>query len=171
MSIKSAITYAVKTMYFSFFCIFCTPFIVHADTTELEVWANEAIVATYTYNFQNFIARQREIAKYFSSAGWIAYSAALNNAKLPEMVAKNSYFVNAVATLPPEIKTLNSNSWQATMPILVTYKNPQSQQKQNLAITLKFSKASSGVGVRGYQIDFLQSKVTAPACECQQPVK
>lgn len=171
MSIRKTIVNIVKRVYLSSFCILCTPFIVHADTTELEVWANEAIVATYTFNFQNFITRQREIAKYFSSKGWIAYSDALLKAKLPEMISKNNYFVSAVATLPPTVKLLEQDKWQAIMPILVLYKNPQSQQKQNLTITLNFSKASSGEGQRGYSIEFLQAKVTEPPCECLLPAK
>lgn len=135
------------------------------DTTQLAVWANEAIVATYTYNFKNYLARQKEIALYFTSSGWMAYSKALNDSKLPETVQSNSYFVSAVATMPPRIKVLRSNYYQATMPLLVVYKNPQYQQKQNLDITLEFTTAS-GQGVRGFAIESLQAKQTSPACKC-----
>ena len=137
------------------------------DSTQLAVWANEAIVATYSYDFKNYLPRQREIAKYFTAPGWTAYSAALNASKLPEVVQKNSYFVNAVATLPPEIKTLSPGQWQATMPLLVVYRNPQYQQKQTLEVTIHFAQAPSGQGVRGFSINGLQSKVTQPACQCQ----
>ncbi|WED42729.1 DotI/IcmL family type IV secretion protein [Legionella cardiaca] len=137
------------------------------DKTQLAVWANEAIVATYTFDYQNFLARQKEIAKYFSAAGWTAYSTALNASKLPETVKNNSYFVSAVATLPPEIKTINATQWQAIMPILVLYKNPQYQQKQNLLVTINFVPAPAGQGVRGLSIVSLQSKVTQPPCECK----
>lgn len=137
------------------------------DNTQLAVWANEAIVATYTFNYENFLSRQRDIAKYFTAAGWTAYSTALHSSKLPEVVKKNYYAVSAVATLPPTIKTINATQWEATMPLLVLYKNPQYQQKQDLLVTINFVQAPSGQGVRGLAIASLQSKVTKPPCVCQ----
>jgi len=136
------------------------------DKTQLAVWANEAIVATYSYDYKNYLQRQREIAKYFSADAWIAYSRALNESKLPEAVQKNAYTVQAVATLPPEIKSVGDKKWQATMPILVIYKNPQYQQKQSLDVTLNFGEAPKGQGVRGLSISSLQARVSVPPCEC-----
>jgi hypothetical protein len=136
------------------------------DNTQLAVWANEAMVATYTYNYKNYLARQKEIALYFTSNGWIAYSKALNDSKIPDAVQKNSYFVSAVATMPPKIKVLRSNYFQATMPLLVVYSNPQYQQKQNVDITLEFTAAASGQGVRGFAVESLQAKQATPPCKC-----
>lgn len=136
------------------------------DNTQLAVWANEAIVATYTYNYKNFIQRQREIAHYFTADGWTAYSTALNASKLPDAIATNAYFVSAVAMLPPEVTNIRANHWQATMPLLVIYKNPQYQQKQTLQVTVNFSVAPAGQGVRGLSINNLQSVVTTAPCEC-----
>lgn len=144
------------------------PFHVFADNDDASqsVWVNEAIVSTYTYNYKNFLARQKEIAKYFTSDGWIAYTKALTDAKLPEAVQENSYFVSSVATNPPKIKQLGSGLWQATMPLLVVYENPQYQQKQTLEVTIQFRQAPSGQGVRGLAIVSLKSKVIQPACKC-----
>ncbi|MGQ3889324.1 DotI/IcmL family type IV secretion protein [Legionella sp. CNM-1927-20] len=147
------------------------PLITYADNTQLAVWANEAIVSTYTYSFNNFIQRQREIARYFTAQGWTSYSNALNASKLPEVVAKNNYFVSAVATMPPEVKKLGQNQWQATMPLLVVYKNPQFQQKQTLEVTIYFSQVPNNQGVRGLAINALQARVIEPPCECQPSKK
>lgn len=136
------------------------------DNNQLSVWANEAIVATYSYNYKNFLEQQKVIAKYFTAAGWTSFSTALQTAKLPELVQSNSYYVNSVAMLPPEIKRLGNNEWQATMPLLVVYKNPQYQQKQTLAVTIRFIETSPGQGVRGLSIISLQSKVISPPCQC-----
>jgi hypothetical protein len=142
------------------------PLFAWADETQMAVWSNEAIVATYSYNAQNYLERQKAIAKYFTSDGWIAYSKALNESKLPETVQTNNYAVSAVATLPPVIKTVAEGQWQAVMPLLVLYKNPQFQQKQTLQITMTFTAAPSGQGVRGFAMTSLQSKVIVPACKC-----
>jgi len=140
----------------------------HSDTNTISqaVWANEAIIATYTYNYQNFLDRQKEIAVYFTADGWTAYSKALLASKLPDTVKKNSYAVSAVATMPPVVKTVSPTNWQAVMPILVVYKNPQFAQKQTLEVSINFTKAPSGQGVGGYAITNMQSIVKKPACDC-----
>lgn len=134
------------------------------DNTQLAVWANEAIIATFTYDYQNFLTRQKEIATYFTADGWIRYTKALQDANLPETVKKNAYYVSAVATMPPEIKVVKEGSWQAIMPVLVVYKNPQNIQKQTLAITLTFIK--SPIGVRGLAVTNLQAAVLKTPCKC-----
>ena len=137
----------------------------NGDATQ-SVWVNEAIVATYTFNYQNFLERQQEIAKYFTSKSWVAYSQALLNSKLEESVKKNKYRVSAVALSPPTIKAASQGQWMATMPLLVSYRNPQYQQKQVLEIQVQFAHAPSGQGVRGLAITSFQSKVIKPACKC-----
>ncbi|MBL7481442.1 DotI/IcmL family type IV secretion protein [Legionella bononiensis] len=139
------------------------------DRTQLAVWANEAIIATYTFDYKNYLQQQKEIAKYFTSDGWIAYTKALNESKLPEAVQKNSYEVTAVATQPPVLTTLDPTHWQATMTVLVVYKNPQYQQQQNLKVVLSFIQAPAGQGVRGFAVTSLQARVTEPPCECKIP--
>ena len=136
------------------------------DQAQLSVWANEAIVATYTFNAQNFLARQKAIAKYFSAKGWIAYSKALQDTKIPDLVQKNGYEVSAVALLPPVIKATGTSSWQAKMPLLVLYKNSNQQQKQTLDVVLSFSAAEPGLGVRGLSVQSLVSTVTQAPCQC-----
>jgi hypothetical protein len=136
------------------------------DRTQVAVWANEAIIATYTFNYKTYIQQQKDIAKYFTSEGWIAYSKALDASKLLDTVQKNAYDVTAVATQPPKIITFDPTHWQAIMPILVVYQNPQYQQRQNLKVVVRFSVAPAGQGVRGLSITSLQSSVTEPPCQC-----
>ena len=157
-----------KISFYAGLALFLTPFTTQAAPTETElaVWANEAIVSAYSYNFNNFMQRQKEIAKYFTAKGWTDFSTAFIASKLPEAVKANSYYVSAVATLPPVIKTLGVGKWQAAMPLLVVYKNPQYQQKQTLEVTINFSQAPAGQGVRGLAISSLQSKTIKPSCKC-----
>lgn len=142
-----------------------------ADSPQLSVWVNEAIITTFTYNYQNFLPRQKENARYFTADGWIRYSKALQDAKLPETIKSNSYDVTAVATLPPEIKAVNDHQWQAVMPVLVLYTNPSYKQKQSLAVTITFIEAPAGTGVRGFAITNLQSVVVKPPCQCSNEDK
>lgn len=141
------------------------------DEAQLSVWVNEAIVATYTYNYKNFLARQKEIAHYFTADGWQLYSKDLLASKLPQAVQTNGYFVSAVATMPPVVKSTGTNQWQASMPLLVVYKNPAYEQKQTLRVILNFKAASTGEGVRGLAVTHMASKVEKPICQCEPEKK
>jgi hypothetical protein len=136
------------------------------NRVQLMVWANEAIVATYTYNYDTYLQDQKQIAQYFTADGWIAYSKALNDSKLPDAVQKNTYKVSAVATKPPQLIIMDPTHWTVIMPILVNYKNPKYEQQQNLKIVLWFSEAPSGQGVRGLNVTSLQSTEIEPPCLC-----
>jgi len=48
---------------------FCTlsPAYATPSDTDLSVWANEAIVNAYTFTAENFLVRQKEIAKYLNT--------------------------------------------------------------------------------------------------------
>ncbi|MBA2651528.1 MAG: DotI/IcmL/TraM family protein [Tatlockia sp.] len=151
------------------FALFAATIPVHAaapDDIQLAVWANEAIVATYSFDYKNFLQRQKDIAKYFTAKGWTDYSTVFIASKIPEAVKANSYFVSAVATLPPTITAKGANKWEANMPLLVVYQNPQYQQKQTLEVTINFTQAPSGQGVRGLAMTSLQAKTVKPACKC-----
>lgn len=150
---------------FCFICSFCQ---AAPNEVDLSIWANESIVSTYTFSAANFLDRQKQIAKYFSSQGWINYNKALQAAKLQESVQKNNYEVSAVALLPPTIKTLPAtNEWQATMPLLVLYKNKDYQQKQTLQVVITFMPAKGNEGVRGLVLTSFTTTITTPACRCE----
>ncbi len=157
----------IKIHFLGFFlAIFSLTSYSAPDNVELLVWANEAIVTTYTSNYKTYMQEQKKIAQYFTSDGWIAYSKALNASKLPATIQSNSYDVTAVATAPPQLNILDQSHWTVVMPILVQYQNPQYQQQQNLKIILGFTLASTGQGIRGFAITSLQSKVIKPPCQC-----
>lgn len=148
------------------FCL-CLANIVAAKPrdSELLVWVSEAVVATYTYDFKDFLKQQKVIAKYFTADGWVNYSKALTDSKVIEIVKKNTYYVSAVPTMPPKIKNLSENEWEAVVDVLVLYQNPAFKQKQNLKVTVNFVK-SNKEGMRGFAITRIRSIVTEPPCKC-----
>ncbi|STY31576.1 IcmL/DotI homolog [Legionella wadsworthii] len=137
-----------------------------SEPAQLSVWVNEAIVATYTFSYKNYLEDQKKIAKYFTAEAWISYTNALNASKIPDEVQKNLYEVSSVATTPPVITNVDPTHWKASMDLLVAYRNPQYQQKQHLKVTINFMVAPSGQGVRGYSITSLQSLVIKQPCKC-----
>lgn len=144
------------------------PLSIHAgpEQAAMKVWVNEAIVATYSYDYKNFLEQQKQIAKYFSAKGWINYSKALNQSHLPEAVQKNMYSVNAIPIDTPQLTALGSGQWKAENKILVTYQNLEYKQQQVLNVSVQFSSAPSGQGIRGFSIDNLKSLVIKKPCQC-----
>lgn len=136
------------------------------DKAELSVWVNEAIVTTYTYSYKTYDQDQQHMAHYFSTQGWISYFQALNASKLPAAVKENYYTVSAVAISPPAIHAVDAHHWTAVLPILVVYQNASYQQKQYLDVLIKFSTTAAGEGVRGLNIDLLQTHIKKPSCQC-----
>lgn len=150
----------------------CTACLASPSETDLSVWVNEAIVNTYTLSADNFLNRQKAIAKYFTTQGWINFNQALQAAKLQDSIVSNHYTVSAVALLPPTIKVLTANqAWQAKMPLLVLYKGPQDQQKQTLEVVITFVSAKNNEGVRGLALTSFTTTITTPACRCERGSK
>jgi hypothetical protein len=156
-------------MVFTMCCLLTPNVFAEPSNVRLSVWVSQAVIATYTFDFENFVKQQKEIAKYFTADGWINYSKAMESSKIPESVQKNSYYVSAVPTMPPEVKKLGDNEWQAIMPILVVYKNPAYKQKQSLKITINFVK-SKKEGAGGFAVSMMKSIVIEEPCRCT-PIK
>lgn len=150
------------------FGLLLTGEVAHAtmDNAQMSVWVNEAIVETYTYQYDNYPERQKVFAHYFTAESWIAYIKALNESKLLDAVKKNKYQVSAVATMPPAITSSIPHHWKAVMPLLVRYKGPQYEQKQYLEAMVDFTEVPAGQGVRGLAITSIEVKKSSPPCPC-----
>ena len=135
-------------------------------TVPLKIWINEAIINVYDFNDENWMARQKDIATYFTAEAWKVYLDALNKSNLLKQVQTNHFNVSAVATQPPSIKAIDDHNWEASMPILVQYKNKDDVQVQHLEINLHIVQTSQG-GVRGFAILQFQSKIQAHPCSCE----
>lgn len=165
MKINNTRKYSKFLMLIGLILFFKNPSFAGASNSQLTVWVSEAVVSTYTFDFENFLKQQKEIAKYFTADGWINYTKAFEASKLPEMVKKHSYYVSSVPLFPPVIKQISEQEWQASIPILVVYQNPEYKQKQTLKVTINFIKASNE-GVNGFAIISLISTVTEAPCQC-----
>ncbi len=156
-------------IFLSLVCLFSS-WLSFAQPSEaqLSVWVNEAIVSTYTFDYENYLDQEKKIAHYFSPKAWITYSDALTASKLMDTIQKNKFKASAVATSAPEIKMLSPGQWQASMPVLVVYANNDTEQKQTLKVLIVFKEVSPPQGVRGLQIQSYQSKVEIPSCSCNK---
>ena len=134
----------------------------------LQVWANEAIINTFTFNSQNIQARQQDMSQYFSPETWKIFRDAFNQSHIYKEIQTHHLEVSAVATHPPKITIKTPSDIAAEMPILVTYTSPKKTITQHLNVTLKLMQ-TPGSGVREYTIQQFQSMNISEPCGCAQP--
>ena len=156
-----------RLLCFLLFVVFNQQALALNENIVRSIWANYVIISTYTLSPSQLIAQQKEIAKFFTAKAWINYTRALASSKFINTIKNNQYQVSAVSMRSPEIKSLTADQWQAEMPVMVWYKNPQYQQKQTLNVTITFKKATANEGAEGYAITSFQSKVIEPLCQCK----
>jgi intracellular multiplication protein IcmL len=114
---------------------------------ELLQWANQAAVASYTYNFVNYRQELQNAAQYYTPEGWNQFQAGLKTSRNLESVVAKKFVVSAAATGAPVIADqgiLNGRyAWQIRIPLLVTYQNSNEQVQQPLTVTMVITRAST----------------------------
>lgn len=153
----------------------CSSDLTQSNLSEaaLVVWANEAAVATFTYDFVNFETELQTASNYFTPNGWKEFYKALEQSDNLSAVKAKKLLVTAAAFRTPIILQaglLNGRyCWRVQIPLQVTYQNDSEYTQQNLAVTILIARASPYEGVRGLVV--LQYAVGAwPEKEENSPI-
>lgn len=119
-------------------------------------WANQAAIASFSYNFVNYTDELQAASTYFTSDGWQQFVQALQDSGNLEQVKNKKLIVSAVATRAPIILqkgVLNGSfSWRIQMPILVTYQSASEFTQQNIVVTMLVTRISTLKSPRGIGI-------------------
>lgn len=133
----------------------CSSDLTQSNISEaaLVVWANEAAVATFTYDFVNFETQLQTASNYFTPNGWKEFYKALEQSENLKALQAKKLLVTAVPFRTPIILQaglLNGRySWRVQIPLQVTFQNSSEYAQQNLAVTMLIARASPYEGVRG----------------------
>ncbi|MCR9192453.1 MAG: type IVB secretion system apparatus protein IcmL/DotI [Gammaproteobacteria bacterium] len=134
-----------------------------SDSAILQ-WANQAAIATFSYNFVNYRSELVASSGFFTAAGWDQFISALGASNNLEAVKAKKLVVSAVATSAPVILqkgVLNGRyAWRIQMPILVTYQSASEFSQQNLNVTMLVTRVDTLNSPRGIGI---AQFVSAPA--------
>src|SRR4029078_3022037 len=119
-------------------------------------WANQAAIASFTYNFVNYRDELQASSGFFTAEGWDQFLGALQQSNNLDAVKAKKLIVSAVATRAPIILqkgVLNgSYSWRVQMPILVTYQSASEFTQQNNVVTMLITRVSTLNSPRGIGI-------------------
>lgn len=126
-----------------------------SDSAVLQ-WANQAAIASFTYNFVNYRDELQASSGFFTAEGWDQFLKALQESNNLDAVKAKKLIVSAVATRAPIILQkgiLNgSYSWRVQMPILVTYQSASEFSQQNNVVTMLITRVSTLNSPRGIGI-------------------
>ena len=131
-----------------------------ADSAILQ-WANQAAIATFTYNFVNYQNELQSASRYFTRSGWGQFLTALRTSGNLDMVKSKKLIVSAVATRAPVILQKGPlggrYAWRIQMPILVTYQSASEFKQQNNVVTILVKRVSTletprGIGISQYLV-------------------
>jgi intracellular multiplication protein IcmL len=123
---------------------------------QVLVWANEAVVSTYTTNFVNYPQTLQTASHYFTPAAWKAYYETLKNSGQLETIIKKKLVVSTVATSAPII--LNEGvkegkyTWTVQMPVLIKYQNAHTAKTEHRVVNLSIVRTPQYIGTRGLGI-------------------
>lgn len=138
-----------------------------SDSAVLQ-WAQQAAVASFTYNFVNYRSELKNTSNYFTEEGWGQFLQALIKSNSLEIVKQKKLVVSAVVTKAPVIlqkgPLAGRFSWRIQMPLLVTYQSASEFQQSNSVVTLLVKRISTletprGIGISQYFIGSAQQIV------------
>ena len=110
-------------------------------------WANRAVVETFTFGFHDRRMRHQAIRKYFTPSGWESFQVALEDARIIEMIEKQSLVVTAVPKKAPVVVEEGLSPerkyfWVIQVPVVVTYQGSSKSSSSSLLITVRLERTS-----------------------------
>ena len=128
--------------------------------SAIAQWANQAAIASFTYNFVNYRDELQASSQFFTPEGWDQFLSALQSSNNLEAVKTKKLIVSAVATRAPVILQKGvvyggNFSWRVQMPILVTYQSASEFTQSNIIVTMLITRVSPlnyprGIGISQY---------------------
>ncbi len=127
------------------------------SNTSLLVWANEAGVSAFSYNFTNYKQALQKASVYFTPTAWNLFKTALDKSKNLDTVIQKKLIVSAVADGSPVIVhegvTKDAYNWKVQLPLVVSYQSASEIAKQHLLATMVITRVPTSVRSRGIAIE------------------
>jgi intracellular multiplication protein IcmL len=131
------------------------------DATQVLVFANEAAVAVYSYNFLDYRQNLQMASRYFTSEGWTEFKKALKSSHNLDAVVEKKLVISAVAQAAPVILeqgvSNGTYTWEVQMPMLVTYQSATQVSYQRITVKMSIQRSSTLNAGRGLAVSSLSS--------------
>ena len=119
-------------------------------------FASKAAVATYTFNYVNYINRLDRAKPYFTEGGWSDFQN--SSRKLVANIVDNQLFVSGVVTGAPVISNQGplpgkGYVWRVQIPFLISYRSSTFVQKYKCFVTVSIVRVPTSVNRQSIGID------------------
>ena len=133
------------------------------EDKEILAWSQEAVLATFSYDYANYHQQLEAASQYFIPQTWKFYFTALNASSGFKKVLNQKMVVSAVVQKMPVIisEGVNTNSqpsWTVQVPAVITYENASVHIQKPVIISVGILRTKNQVGVRGLAISELSVK-------------
>lgn len=129
-----------------------------SDSAVLQ-WANQAAIASFTYNFVNYRQELQAASEFFTPNGWKQFLDALEASNNLDAIKAKKLIVSAVATQAPIVLrkgTIQGRyAWRVQMPLLVTYQSASAFNQEKNIVTMLITRVSTLNSPRGIGIEQL----------------
>lgn len=126
------------------------------ESTILQ-WATRSAIASYTFNYVNFMQELQAASIFFTPKGWDNFLDALISSNNLEAVKVRKFIVSSEAYGVPKVLRhgviRGRYTWEISLQLLVTFRNEEQFNQQKLKILMKVQRISSLNSPRGIGID------------------
>ena len=124
---------------------------------KIMLFSQNAAIAAFTYDYKNYQESLRTMQSYFTATGWNSFNKALTESNNLEVVQKEKLIVTAALNGQAQVmqnqQSATGQTWQADVPIIVTYKTEQNQiVQQDLTVKLSITTVSTNENANGIGI-------------------
>lgn len=119
-------------------------------------WSAQSATEVLTFSFNDYKRRLQEASRNFTRVGWSSFTAALEKARILDMVEENRQVVSAAPTSAPvlvEEGLVNGRyQWQVQIPMVITYQAGSAIRTDRQLITIVIVRvpkleSPNGVGI------------------------
>jgi hypothetical protein len=110
----------------------------------VKMWSEKAALQTFNYSSENIDAKLLELKKCFTEQGWVGYTEALTKSGNVLAIKSQNLSVSSQIDGSISVSSIESDKWQARIPIQVVYQNDKEKLTQSLDIDMLISRKSNG---------------------------
>lgn len=140
---------------------------------QILTFSEKVALAAFSYSYKNYQQDLTSMQPYFTQSGWTSFNKALSASNNLDVVQKEKLNVSAKvvgqAAITDQQNTATGQTWQVSVPVLVTYQNEKNQKvEQDLTVKLLITTVNTSDNPTGFGV---QQFIAMPNANAQKNVE
>lgn len=128
----------------------------HQSFSNVSSWAIDAITSSYSFSFNDFDEQLKEIAYYYTPAGFVTFQNSLVANQIRESVVGNKLQISIVPTQDPVFVNMgtfgSTEFWRIRVPVLTSYFGGREPVVQRMLVEILVLRVPSYQNHKGLAI-------------------